>query len=634
MTKSLYWADSYIDKVRSAKDALKDIRPGQRVFIGSSCGEPQHLVKSLAEISGRFTDLEIVRLLCLEHTPITLIANRTHSQQFNIRSFYLGSAKNRSLSRNSRFITPINLSQIPQLFKSRMLPINVALIQVSPPDDFGWMSLGVSVDITKAAAEAADIVIAQVNPCMPRVLGRSFIHVNSVNYIVEHEEPLLVKQEMPNIETANIIAKHMSRLINDGSTLQTTLGATTQATLLCLSDKNDLGIHTQYISDGIMRLVSMGVITNMKKGFNEGKIIASSAVGSSILYEFMDDNPAIEFHPSDYVNDPRIISRHNAMTSINTAMEIDLTGQVAVDALPYNNFSGVNGMLDFIRGSAMAPGGKSILMLTSTRENGTLSRIVPFLDNTAVVVPRGDVQFVVTEYGAVNLFGKSIQERALALISIAHPDFRDDLFERAKELDFIDIGRKFKESIRGVYPLRLEEVVNIKGVSVILRPARPMDERFIQEHYYNMDRADVISRFFHEKTSFVHDQIDTTFEIDYVNDLAIVAAVGEMGFEKIIAVGEYLLNPVLNMAEVAFSVSKEWQGTGIARTLQDKLAEAALENGIKGLIAYTSPMNKGMIQLFNKLPYKVSKAYEEDMLIMSCLFSEPAEKHKPEPAGK
>lgn len=622
MPKSLYWADSYLSKLCSADDALKNVKPGQRVFISSSCGEPQHLVKALSNNSSRFTDLEIVRLLCLEHTPITLIANRTHSQQFNIRSFYLGSAKNKTLSRNARFITPINLSQVPKLFKSRMLPINVALIQVSPPDDFGWMSLGVSVDITKAATEAADIVIAQVNPCMPRVLGRSFIHVNNVHYIVEHEEPLLVKQEIPDIETANIIAKHMSRIINDGATLQTTLGATTNATLLCLSEKNDLGIHTQYLSDGIMRLVSMGVVTNINKGFNEGKLVASSAVGSSLLYEFMDDNPAIEFHPSDYVNDPRIISRHNAMTSINTAMEIDLTGQVAADALPHNNFSGVNGMLDFIRGAAMSSGGKSILMLTSTRENGTISRIVPFLDQTAVVIPRGDVQFIVTEYGAVNLFGKSIQERALALISIAHPDFRDELFERAKELDFIDIGRKFKESIRGVYPLRLEEIINIKGEHVTLRPARPADERAIQEHYYNMDRKDVISRFFHEKTSFVHDQIDATFEIDYVNDLTIVAAVGEMGFEKIIAVGEYLLNPVLNMAEVAYSVSKEWQGTGIARALQNKLAEAAQSNGIKGLIAYTSPSNRGMIQLFLKLPYKISKAYEDDMLIMSCLFSE------------
>lgn len=628
MIKSIYWADGYVDKLSSAKDAISKIRAGQRVFISSSCGEPQHLVKELSALSARFTDLEIVRLLALESTPITLIANRSHSQQFNIRSFYLGSAKPREISKNARFITPINLSQIPKLFKSQKLPIDAALIQVSPPDDFGWMSLGIAVDISKAAAESADIVIAQVNPRMPRVLGQSFIHVNDVDYIVEHEEELLSVQAMPEIETANIIARHISRIIDDGSTIQTSLGATINATLLCLAEKNDLGIHTQYLTDGIMRLVSMGVITNRAKGFNDGKLVASSAVGSNTFYDFLDDNPAIEFHPSDYVNDPRIISRHNNMVSMNTAMAIDLTGQVAADALPYNNFSGVNGMLDFIRGAAMSDNGKSILMLTSTTDQGKESRIVPFIENTAVVVPRGDVQYVVTEFGIVNLFGKSIQERAMALISIAHPDFRDHLFEQAKERDFIDISRKLKESIRGVYPLKLEEIVKIDNVPVTFRPAKTVDERRLQEYYYTMNRRDVISRFFHERKSFVHDQIRETVQIDYINDLTIVAVVGEVGFGKIIAVGEYLRNPVINMAEIAFSVSKEWQGKGIAKLLQKKLAEAARLNGIKGLVAYTSPQNRGMIKLFKNLPYAANSEYDEDMLILSCLFSEPKEKEQ------
>ncbi|MDY0219734.1 MAG: GNAT family N-acetyltransferase [Desulfobacterium sp.] len=627
-SKSIYWADGYVDKLCSAKDAISKIRAGQRVFISSSCGEPQHLVKELSALSARFTDLEIVRLLALESTPITLIANRSHSQQFNIRSFYLGSAKPRVISKNARFITPINLSQIPKLFKSRRLPIDAALIQVSPPDDFGWMSLGIAVDISKAAAESADIVIAQVNPRMPRVLGQSFIHVNDVDYIVEHEEELLSVQEMPEIETANTIARHISRVIDDGSTLQTSLGATINATLLCLAEKNDLGIHTQYLTDGIMRLVSMGVITNRAKGFNDGKLVASSAAGSTTFYDFLDDNPAIEFHPSDYVNDPRIISRHNSMVSMNTAMAIDLTGQVAADALPYNNFSGVNGMLDFIRGASMSENGKSILMLTSTTDQGKESRIVPFLDNTAVVVPRGDVQYVATEFGIVNLFGKSIQERAMALISIAHPDFRDQLFEQAKERDFIDVGRKLKESIRGVYPLKLEEVVKIDNIPVTFRPAKTVDERRLQEYYYTMNRSDVVSRFFHEKKSFVHDQIGETVQIDYINDLTIVAVVGEVGFGKIIAVGEYLRNPVVNMAEIAFSVSKEWQGKGIAKLVQKKLAEAARLNGIKGLVAYTSPQNRGMIKLFNTLPYAANSEYDDDMLILSCLFSEPKEKEQ------
>ncbi len=634
MPKASYWADSYVEKKCSAKDALRKIKPGHRVFISSSCGEPQHLVNELSKLSSRFTDLEIVRLLSLECKPITLIANRTHAQQFNVRSFYLGSGKSANIKKNLRFITPINLSQVPRLFKTRLMPINAALIQVSPPDDFGWMSLGVSVDITKSAAESADIVIAQVNYNMPRVLGRSFIHVNNVDYIIEHDEDLITAKEWPEIETANTIARFISRLIDDGSTIQTSPGATTQATLLCLSEKNDLGIHTQYVTNEIMRLFSMGVITNKYKGFNDDKVVASSAVGSRSLYDFLDDNPAIEFYPSDYVNDPVIISKHNSMISMNTVMEMDLTGQVAADALPYNNLTGVSGMDDFIRGAAMSRGGKSILMLTSTANQGKESRIVPMLTDTAIVVPRGDVQYVVTEYGMVNLFGKSIQERALAMISIAHPDFRDELFAKAKELDFIDINRKFKESIRGVYPLHLEELIKIKGQSITLRPAKPVDERRIQEHYYGMNREDIVSRFFHEKRSFVHDQIDSAFEIDYVNDLTLVATIGEVGFGRVIGVGEYLRNPIVNMAEIAFSVSREFQGYGIAKLLELKLAEAAKANGIKGLIAYTSPGNKGMIRLFNKLPYKVKSEYEDDMLILNCLFSEPVEDDESKPANK
>jgi acyl-CoA hydrolase/RimJ/RimL family protein N-acetyltransferase len=625
MSKTLYWADNYIEKRTSAKKALDHIKPGQRVFIGSSCGEPQHLVNELSNASIRFTDLEIVRLLCIDAGPLTLIANRSHSRQFNIRTFYLGSASPTRIKKNRRFTTPINLSQIPHLFKSRMIPLNAALIQASPPDDFGWMSLGVSVDITLAACESADIVICQTNPNMPRVLGTSFIHVNDVDYIVEHEEELLTIQPLPELETANTIAKHISRLIDDGSTLQTTLGVTNEAVMVCLAKKNDLGVHSQYLTDGLMRLFSMGVITNKKKGYNKGKLIAGSAVGSKILYDFLDDNPSIEFHPSDYINNPSIIARHNAMISLNTAMAIDLTGQVAADALPYNNYTGINGLLDFTRGAAMSKGGKSILIMTSTSDKDQKSRIVPSLSEIAVVVPRGDVQYVATEYGVVNLFGKTLQERAMALISIAHPDFRDELFSKAKELDLIDIDRKFRQAIKGVYPLKYEETININQIPIMFRPAKPIDERSIQEHYYTMNRGDIVSRFFHEKKSFVHDQIETTYEIDYINDLTIVATIGEVGFEKIIAVGGYFRNSIINMAEIAFSVSKEYQGMGVAKILQKKLARAAQDNGVSGLVAYTSPENTGMKKLFQNLPYKIKKEREDDMLVLSCIFSEPDE---------
>ncbi len=625
MGKKNYWADNFVDKLTSAKKALQNIRPGQRIFVGSACGEPQHLVNELSKTSSRFTDLEIVRLFSADSSPLTLIANRSRSHQFNIRSFYLGSCSPKRINQNKRFITPINLSQIPNLFKSRSIPLNAALIQASMPDDFGWMSLGVSVDVIPAACEAANIVICQINPKMPRALGRSFIHVNDVDYIVEHEEDLLTIEPLAGHETANLIAKHISRLIDDGSTIQTSLSMTNEALMLCLAKKNDLGVHSQYLTDGLMHLFSMGVITNKKKGFNNGKLVAGSAVGSNLLYEFLDDNPSIEFHPSDYINNPLIIARHNAMVSLNTALAIDLTGQVAADTLPLNNYTGINGLLEFTRGAAMAERGKSILMMTSTTDHGRKSRIAPALSDIPVVVPRGDVQFVATEYGVVNLFGKTLQERTMALISIAHPDFRDELFSSAKDLGLIDSDRKFKQAIKGVYPLKYEETITINNLPIMFRPAKPVDERGIQEHYYTMLRRDIISRFFHDKKSFAHDQIETTFEIDYVNDLTIVATIGELGFEKIIAVGGYYKDPVTKMAEVAYSVSGDYQGMGIANTLQNKLTKAARENGIKGLVAFTSSDNKGMIKLFNKLPYKIKSEREDDILILSCLLSEPKE---------
>jgi len=615
-----YWPDAYVSKRQVASRAIRRIKRGQRVFIGSSCGEPQALVRELAAQFENFTDLEIVRILSLETTPLTDIADRTATQSFNIRSFYLGSAKPKALSRNKRFITPINLSAIPRLFKSRQLPIHVALIQVSEPDDFGWMSLGVSVDVSIAAAQSADMVIAQVNPRMPRVMGRSFIHVDEVDWIVEQEEELLTIGKPPEFESAKQIARYAARLIEDGSTLQISLGTTPEALFLGLSDKNDLGVHTQFLSDGIMNLFSRGVITNRKKGFNDGKLVASGAIGSANLYEFLHDNPGIEFHPSDYVNDPMIIARHNKMVALNVAMAIDLTGQVAADALPYNHFSGVIGIMDFVRGASQSVGGKNILMLPSTTLDGKSTRIVPLLENIPVVVPRGDVQYVVTEYGVVNLFGKSLQERAIAMISIAHPDFRDELFYKAKEMGLLGQERTLVESIRSVYPLKIEETRIIDGLPTFFRPARLTDERMIQEHFYGLDRRDVVKRFFLPKTAFVSEDVAEVFQVDYIHNMSIVAVIGSPGFEKVIAVGCYFLDPASNMAEVAYSVDKEWQGKGISTILQKKLVRTAMEHGISGMVAYTTPSNRFMIGLFYKLPYRIETTCDGEVLTLKARF--------------
>ncbi|MBT8359688.1 MAG: acetyl-CoA hydrolase, partial [Deltaproteobacteria bacterium] len=568
MPASQYWADSYLEKKVAADEAIGRIRSGDRVFIGSGCGEPQYLVQALTERANRFSGLEIVRLLGRETASLTAIADKTKDTSLNIRSIYLGSAKSESIAVHKRFITPMNMSDVPMLFKTRKMPLNVALIQVSPPDDFGWMSLGISVDVTMAAARSADIVIAQVNPKMPRVMGQSFIHVNYVDLFVEHEEELLyILPSRTVVEAAAQIGSYITHLIEDGSTLQIGLDAASQATVQGLGGKNDLGIHSQFLTDDIMHLYARGNITNLKKGLNEGKMVASMAVGSRDLYEFLNDNPAIDFHPSDYVNDPFVISRHNRMVSLNVAYSMDLTGQVSAEASAITRFAGVSGIPDFVRGARRSPNGKSILMLNSTTQGpyGTVSSVVPKFEDTAVVVPRGDVHYVVSEYGAVNLFGKSLQERVIAMIEIAHPDYREELFVAAKEQGLIGMERTLGEAAKAVYPVRLEETIEIHGEDVVIRPAKPVDERRIQEHYYSLPKEDVVSRFFGQKTIFARKDVEIRSQGDYVNSLTLVAVVGEFGFGTIVAVAESMRISHINMAEVAFSVGPGYQGKGLGR---------------------------------------------------------------------
>jgi acyl-CoA hydrolase/RimJ/RimL family protein N-acetyltransferase len=617
--KTSYWPDDYVRKKRTAAEALATLKSGRRIFIGSSCGEPQHLVKTLVDNADQFSDLEIVRLMGLADSPITRLAEQSRRNNFHVRNIYQGSGDVRHLESSRPFITPIHMSAVPDLFRKKQLPLHAALIQTSPPDDFGWMSLGISVDVGFAAAYSADIVIAQVNPQMPRVLGHSFIHVNDVDVIVEKDEPLLTIADIPEFESAHKIARLVANLIEDGSTFQLGLGATPKAILLALSNKNDLGVHTQFVIDGIMDLVSRGVITNRYKGLNEGKTVASNAVGTRNLYDFVHDNPSLEFFPADYINDPGVIAQHNKMVAVNLVKEMDLTGQASVDALPLNYFAGVSSVLDFIRGTAAASAGKSILLIPSTSVDKKTSRIVPQLTGN-VVIPMSDVTYVVSEYGAVNLFGKNLQERATAMITLAHPDFREELFDQARRLGLLTPGRRLGESLRSVYPAGLEETRTIGNQSVKFRPAKAVDDRRIQEHFYNLDKKDVFSRFFQVKTCFFRDDIEGMCEIDYIKNLTLLAVTGEFGFGEVIGIGAYMLEPDSNLAEVAFSVSRPWQGKRIAATILHKLAQAAMENGIDGLVAYTEPANTAMRKLFSTLPYAIKTKRDTDVLILTCRF--------------
>lgn len=610
---------NYQSKLRTAEESVRMIRSGQRVFIGSSCGEPQHLINALMDNADHFSDVEIVRLLSLEGSLMALMADEYHGHKFNVRSIYQGSDQTKSLRANKRFITPITLCAVPGLFKKKLLPLNCALIQVSPPDDHGWMSLGISVDVTLAAAQSAALVIAQVNPSMPRIPGYGFINLNDVGIIVEKEEELLSAFDLPEYESAGEIASITANLVGDGSTIQLGLAELSKSITKALREKNDLGVHTEVLTDDLMQLASDGVVTNRYKGLNEGKLIASGAIGSKKFYEQLHNNVAIEFRPSDYVNNPAMISQNNKLVAINFARTMDLSGQVYADALPQNHFSGITGMLDFILGATMAPGGKSIIVIPARSIDGKTSRIISKTEAGSIVIPKGYVSHVVSEFGMVNLFGKNIEERAMAMISLAHPDYRDELFHDAQKAGLIDRNRTLTESLFGVYPARMEETREINGQSVTFRPTKAIDGRLIQEYFYSLDEKDIQARFFGIRRRFFREDMEGMFQVDYIKNLAIVAVTGEVGFEKVIGLGEYALDQGTE-PEVAFSISRQWQHQGIASVLLEKLTEAARENSFTGLIAYTQSDNAGMIKLFNKLPYKIETIVEGGMLVMKCNF--------------
>ena len=620
--KSSSLKENYQSKLQPADKAVRRIRSGQRVFIGSSCGEPQHLVNALMDNAKFFSDVEIVRMLSLEGSLMSLMADEYRGHKFHVRSIYQGSDQTKSLRANKRFITPLTLCAVPDLFKKGLLPLHFALIQVSPPDDNGWMSLGISVDVTLAAAQSAAVVIAQVNPKMPRIPGHSFIHLDEVDVIVEHEEELLSSFSLPVYEPASDIAAITANLVDDSATIQLGLAELSKPIAKALAEKNDLGVHTEILTDDLMELITRGVVTNRSKTLNEGKVIASGAIGSQDLYQWLNNNVVIEFRPSNYVNNPAIISQNFKMVAINFARTMDLSGQVYADALPQNHFSGVTGMLDFILGTTMSPGGKSIIVIPARSIDGASSRIIPKADRGSIVIPKGYVSYVVSEYGMVNLLGKNIEERAMAMISLAHPDFRDELFHDAQESGLIDRNRTLNESLFGVYPARMEETRMYDGQRVTFRPAKAVDGRLIQEHFYDMDEKDVQTRFFSLRRSFYREDMENMIQVDYIKNMTIVAVTGEVGFEKIVGMGMYALEHGA-VAEVAFSTSKEWQGKGIGRIILEKLTEAARENGFTTLVAYTMTTNTGMIKLFKKLPYSIKTVFEGDTLVLRCNFDEP-----------
>jgi len=442
----MHWLERYKSKLRSPQEAVKLISSGQRVYVHPGCAVPEVLVNAMSERYLELEDVEVIHLLTVGKAAYSVPEMEGH---FRHNAVFIGANVRKAVNEGRADFTPIFLSEIPGLFYRGILPIDVALVHLSPPDEHGFCSFGVGAECTKPATEVAKVIIAQINPNMPRTLGDCFIHVDKLTCCVEVDVPL---KELPQVDASitpeesrvyESIGKNISELIENGSTLQLGIGAIPDAVLRFLHSKKDLGIHTEMFADGVIKLVEEGVITNEKKTLHPGKIIVSFVLGSRPLFDFIDNNPIIEFHPSHYVNDPFIISQNDRMVAINSAIEVDLTGQVCADSIGNYFYSGFGGQVDFIRGAARSKGGKPIIALPSTAKAGTLSRITTRLAAGAgVTTSRGDVHYVVTEYGVADLYGRTIRERVRALIGIAHPSFREELERFAYEHKFTTADEK------------------------------------------------------------------------------------------------------------------------------------------------------------------------------------------------
>jgi len=618
------WRKKFRSKMCSPQDAMQYVRRGDTIFIGTACGEPQALVNAMIGEAESMADNEVIQTLSLGVHSFT---DAKFANQFRLNALFIGPSVRQAVNEGRADYTPIYLSEIDGLFENATITIEVALIQVTPPDENGYCSLGVSVDITKSAAEHADIVIAQVNENMPRTKGDSLIHVDEIDHLVDVTEPLLewVQEREEDPEVLARIGKHLSDLVQNGSTIQIGYGTTPNAVLKYLQNKKDLGVHTEVFSDGLMDLAKAGIVNGNRKTLHKGKIVASFMMGTKGLYDWANNNESIEMYPSSYTNDPYTISQNNDMVSINTALSIDLTGQVCADQLGHRFFSGLGGQVDFTRGAAKAKGGRSVIALPSTAKDGTISRIVPHLEEgDSVTTPRGDVHYVVTEYGIAELHGKSIMQRTLALIEIAHPKFRDELLAHAKSLKLI-YADQAGTSIKSVYPEQYEMASRLADFDIYIRPAKASDEVMLRDLFYSFSDSTVYSRYMAPRKSFSHTELSSIVDIDYVNRMTMIAFTKGRGIWKAVGVATFDLDKATNMAEISFIVADKLQGKGIGTKLMEQMVKAGRDRLIKAFTAETLARNVKMLDVFFRAGYKVeTKLVEETYIVKMDLWQKSA----------
>jgi acyl-CoA hydrolase/RimJ/RimL family protein N-acetyltransferase len=621
--------DNLVDlgpKLVSTERALAGIRAGSRIYIGTGCAAPRTLLAHLEAMEPGPADLEFVSFLTTSALPQVAGSPRT---RYRHRTFFVGSEVRGLAGSGQLDYVPVSLEEIPRLLTSGRLPIDVALLQVSSPDARDFVSLGVSVDLAPAILSVARTVIAEINPAMPRTHGESMVHLNRFDALVRVNLPVAEYLHPKIGDVAERVARYIASIIEDGSTLQIGLGRVPNEALRHLRDRRDLGIHSDVITDGVVDLVEAGVVTGCCKTHYRDRIVASYCVGTRRLYDFVNDNPGVQLLPIDQVCHPEEVARQSRMVSITQAFAIDLTGQVCVDQFEGELYGGVSTQAGFIRGAARSPGGKPIICLSSTTDDGA-SRIKPLLEaGDGVGIARSDVHYVITEYGIAYLFGKSIRERALALIEIAHPRWREMLLTCAKELGYVRSDQYLAS--QAAYPVHEERVVSLKNdQNVMIRPARAGDAGALQALFHRLSPDDVYTRFFRRVRSLTYRELQTLCNVNHETEVAFMAVRGPRENEEVIGSACYFLNPTTNLAEVAFMVSPEWQGAGLGTALQARLLEYAMSRGVRGFVADILPRNSSMLRLIARAPGIVTTSRDEDAVHVTVLFPAIAEVQQPD----
>ncbi len=609
------WRELYRRRLTDADAALERISSGHRVFLGTAAGEPAHLVSALARRAEHLSDLEVVQVWAMGSAAAL---GSLGGDQVRLNLLGCGPENLELVRSGSADYTPVPLSRLPTLFREHVLHLDVALVQVSLPDAHGFVSLGVSVDATKAAVESADYVVAQVNPAMPRIPGDGFLHVSQVHAFVRQQTPLPTVECPEGQELHEELGRHLASLIPDGATIHVGLGIVPSRALTALMDRRDLGVHTEFFGDWLVELVERGVVTGRAKSQARGRVVAAYCLGTRRLYDFVDANPMIALREADAVCTPEAVAGNDLMVSVVSAQAVDLTGQAAGPLAGRPPYAGPESQADFLRGAARARGGRAVVVLSSTDEQGR-SRIVPSFDGEQVVVAgRMDVHYVVTEYGVASLRARSLRERALALVDVAHPDYRRELLEAAKKKRYVFPDELPPSASSLALPRVVEELKD--GTQVVVRPISPADERALQQLFYGLNDMDRYYRFFATMTTLPHRAAQRLCRTDFREEVGLVAVQEKDEGEILVGAGHYMLNRKENLAEFAVMVHAAHRNKGIGTALLKHLIRIARQQGIAGLKAQVLPHNRPMLHIIRKYGFPIQANPKEGVFELTLLF--------------